>query len=206
MEQKITSPKYQQIAADIASKIVAGRYKVGEKVYARSSLAGQYSVSPETARRAINVLSDLGIVEIAKGSGVIIQSYENAAVYVKQFQDVSTINNLKKELSASVFRQQKEMDYFKKNLSELMDKLDRYRSINPFTPFEILITEECICAGKTIADLNFWHHTGATILAIKRGNELLISPGPYAVLQLNDVVYFLGNDNCLECVHTFLYK
>jgi len=52
---KITSPRYQQIAADVAAKIVDGHYKVGDKIYARSSLASQYGVSSETARRAICV-------------------------------------------------------------------------------------------------------------------------------------------------------
>ena len=74
----ITGPKYQQIAADIAAKIVDGHYRVGEKIYARSSLASQYGVSSETARRAVCVLSHLKIVEATKGSGVIIKSYENA--------------------------------------------------------------------------------------------------------------------------------
>lgn len=50
---KISTPQYQQIAADIAAKIVDGRYDLGEKIYARSSLASQYNVSSETARRAI---------------------------------------------------------------------------------------------------------------------------------------------------------
>ncbi|WP_369074759.1 cation:proton antiporter regulatory subunit, partial [Klebsiella pneumoniae] len=33
--------------------------------------------------------------------------------------------------------------------------------------------------GKTAAETKFWQNTGATIVAIKRGDELIISPGPY---------------------------
>lgn len=72
----IKQPKYQTIAEDIATKIVKKKYIVGEKIYARSSLASQYGVSAETARRAIAVLQDLNIVEATKGSSVIITSYE----------------------------------------------------------------------------------------------------------------------------------
>ena len=46
---KLVSPVYQQIAADIASKIANGHYELGQKIYARSVLASQYGVSSETA-------------------------------------------------------------------------------------------------------------------------------------------------------------
>ena len=56
--QAKNAPRYQQIAADIAAKIAGGEYKIGDKIFARSSLASQYHVSSETARRAICVLCD----------------------------------------------------------------------------------------------------------------------------------------------------
>ena len=102
---KIVTPVYQQIAADIASKIVSGHYRPNEKIYARSSLASQYGVSAETARRAICVLSDMDIVDTAKGSGVVIKSKENALRFVKQFENVQTVNDLKKEILESISRQ-----------------------------------------------------------------------------------------------------
>ena len=77
-KMQIKQPRYQLIAEDIATKIVERKYVVGEKIYARSSLASQYGVSPETTRRAIAVLQDLNIVE-AKRIGVEIVSYENTA-------------------------------------------------------------------------------------------------------------------------------
>ncbi len=55
-------PRYQQIAVEIATRIANEEYKVGDKIYTRSYIAGHYGVSPETARRAICVLSDLDIV------------------------------------------------------------------------------------------------------------------------------------------------
>lgn len=85
MGEKIKSSVYQKIALDIASRIVENNLVVGEKIYARSSIANRYNVSPETARRAINILSDLDIVDTMKGSGVIIKSYENAVKYIRNF-------------------------------------------------------------------------------------------------------------------------
>ena len=46
----LTKPKYQQIAVDVAEKIAEGKLHVGDKIHARSTLANQYQVSPETAR------------------------------------------------------------------------------------------------------------------------------------------------------------
>ena len=76
-----TIPRYQRIALEIASRIASGEYEEGQKVSGRSSIAGQYGVSPETARRAFSVLSDNGIVDPWKGSGMFIKSRKNAEKY-----------------------------------------------------------------------------------------------------------------------------
>ncbi|MBD7910821.1 MULTISPECIES: GntR family transcriptional regulator [Clostridium] len=202
---KLTTPRYQQIATDIASKIAEGHYKVGDKIYARSSLASQYGVSSETARRAICVLDDLDIVDTTKGSGVIIKSYENAIKFIRQYDNLQTIDSLKKNIIESVNKQKKELDYFSNVLSDLVDKTDRFRSTNPFIPFEIEITAETPYLNKSAADINFWHNTAATIIAIKRNGNLLMSPGPYASFCENDVFYFIGDKDCLERVQKFLF-
>jgi len=202
---KITNPRYQQIAADVAAKIVDGHYKVGDKIYARSSLASQYGVSSETARRAICVLSDLNIVDTSKGSGVTITSYENAIKFIKQYNDITTINNLKEDIIDSVERQKKEIKFLYGRLSDLIDKTDRFRSVNPFMPFQIEITSATPYINKSVSDINFWHNTSATIIAIGRNDSLLMSPGPYATFQENDIFYFIGDENCIDRVKKYIY-
>lgn len=202
---KINTPRYQQIATDIAFKIVKGHYTVGEKIYARSSLASQYGVSSETARRAICVLDDLDIVDTTKGSGVVIKSYENAIRFINQYDNLQTIDSLKREVLESVIRQKKELELFSDIVSELVDKTDRFRSSNPFIPFEIEIKAEMKYLNKSAADINFWHNTSATIIAIKRNGELLMSPGPYACFFENDIFYFIGDKECFDRVQNFLY-
>ncbi|MBH1941963.1 GntR family transcriptional regulator [Mobilitalea sibirica] len=202
---KIASPRYQQIAADIASKIVDRNYKVGDKIYARSSIASQYGVSSETARRAILVLSDLEIVEATKGSGVIIKSYDNALGFVRQYNDIQTVNHLKRDMLESVERQARELEYFNECLTKLIKKTDRFRSLNPFVPYDIKITEETPYLNLSVSEVNFWHNTSATIIAIKRNDTVLLSPGPYAKILPDDIVYFIGDENCFERVQKFLY-
>ncbi len=202
---KITNPRYQQIATDIASKIVDGQYKVGDKIYARSSIASQYGVSSETARRAILILSDLDIVDTTKGSGVLIKSFDNAIKFVKQYTEIQTIQNLKNEIMDSVERQSAEINYFNDCLAKLIDYTDRFRSINPFMPYEIEITDKTPYLNQSVQDVNFWHNTSATIVAIKRNDALILSPGPYVSFIDGDILYFVGDENSLLRVKSFMY-
>lgn len=48
--KEVRQPKYQQIAILIAENIVRNELKIGQKIYARSTLATTFGVSPETAR------------------------------------------------------------------------------------------------------------------------------------------------------------
>ena len=202
---QVKQPKYQQIAVDIASKIVEKKYQIGDKIYARSSLASQYNVSAETARRAIAVLQDLEIVEASKGSGVYIKSYEKAALFVRQFQDVQSVHELQNELLASIRNQQHELMNLQDKTKELISRTEHYRSVNPFIPYQIEMTSESPRIHQTLQELNFWQNTSSTIVGIRRSNELLLSPGPYASLQDGDVIYFIGNDESLLRVQNFLY-
>lgn len=202
---KVSSPRYQQIAADIAAKIADKQYKVGDKLFARSALATQYGVSAETARRAVSVLSDMQIVSTTKGSGVLIISYENAVKFVKNYEDIETVNDLRSDIIKCIDRQSKENEYLKEQLNRLIDKTSRFRSINPFIPFEITIDHTSSYVGKNLSEVNFWHNTLATVVGIKRKELLLMSPGPYAVISEGDIFYFVGDDNCYERVMNFLF-
>lgn len=201
---QIKQPKYQLIAEDIAAKIVEGKYVVGEKIYARSSLASQYGVSAETARRAISVLQDLNIVEATKGSGVLILSYEHAAEFVHRLTDVKTVRELQIELQKKIERQKTELEDIQDTLSEFVNRTSRLQSINPFVPFQLEITEACPFLHKNIGEILFWQQTGATIIGIKKNNAILISPGPYAELAAGDILYFIGNEQCFTVVKQFL--
>lgn len=205
MKNKISTPRYQQIAIEIATRIASEEYRIGEKIYARSNIAGQYGVSPETARRAISVLCDLNIVSSEKGSGVTIKSHKNAVNFIKQHSKRKTIDTIKENILDSIYRQQKEMDTLNRHLSDLIIASEHFRSMNPFMPFEVRITSKCIYLNKTISEIQFWQNTGATVLAIQRNDMMIKSPGPYAILLENDILYFLSQDDNSKQVKDFLY-
>jgi K+/H+ antiporter YhaU regulatory subunit KhtT len=145
------------------------------------------------------------IVDTTKGSGVIIKSAENAIKFIKQYNNVKSVNDLRNEILDKLERQKRENDSLKEEIIELLDKTDRFKSINPFIPFEIRISKETPYLEKNIAEINFWHNTSATVICIKRNGCLEMSPGPYAVLRENDILYFVGDESCYERVNKFLY-
>lgn len=201
---EIKRPKYQIISEDIASKIVEKKYVIGEKIYARSTLASNYGVSAETARRAIAVLQDLNIVEATKGSGVVITSYEKAAQFIHQLGDVKSVREIQRELKLRIDAQYDELRKLEHVASELVERTERYQSINPFVPFQLEITANCPYVAKSLGEINFWHQTRATIVGIKKEEAIILSPGPYATLDVGNVIYFIGEESCLDAVKHFL--
>lgn len=206
-EEKIDAgiPKYQQIAADIAYKIVEGTYNEGMKVYARSSIGSRYGVSSETARRAMCVLADWDIVDVEKNSGVVIKSKDNAKNFLHQQQHMQSIQGLKRKILENVEKQQRDAKELYGNLNEVIKRIDNYRSINPFIPYELVITEKTPYLDKTVGSVYFWQETFATVIAIKRNGVLMMSPGPKAVFKLNDIIYYTGDDDCPDRVRKFMY-
>ena len=55
--------------------------------------------------------------------------------------------------------------------------------------------------GKSIGALKFWQSTGATIVAIRRNQTVILSPGPYAELYAGDVIVLVGSPSAAEAVH-----
>ncbi|MDY0266449.1 MAG: GntR family transcriptional regulator [Methanimicrococcus sp.] len=202
---KVKIPKYQQIAADIAAKIARGDYPEGEKIYVRSALASQYGVSSETARRAVWVLADMNIVETTKGSGVLIKSKKRAAEYIDKFDAVSQMSDLKQNILNNLDRQTAQNNELKELVSDLVYRMERFQSFNPFSVFDIEVTPKASVLGQNLSECRFWHNTAATIIGIRSGDDMFLSPGPYAVLSEGNVLYYVGDEGCHERVQNFLY-
>ena len=200
-------PKYQQIATDIAYKIVNGIYQEGQKIYARSAIGSQYSVSSETARRAMCILADWDVVTIEKNSGLLIMNRWTYCVsnLLQQHEKTRSIHNLKRNILDSVKRQQQEIEVLYDYLTEMIDQIERYRSTNPFIPYEMVVTEETPYLDRTVGEVDFWQETFATVIAIRRNGVLMMSPGPKAVFRKNDIIYYTGDEDCPDRVRKFMY-
>ena len=196
---------YKQIALDVAQGIAAGRYPVGARIRGRSTLAGQYNVSPETIRRAVSLLETAGVLEVVPSAGIVIRSAEAAQDFVNRTQDVDSINSIRTSIYELLEQQEAISRRLTSQTRELLDAADRFNYLNPLTPYELEITGSCSQQGRTIGELNFWNNTYATIIAIKRGESIILSPGPYATLGVGDKLLIVGDDTSYHRAKAFLY-
>ena len=194
-EQKITSPAYRKIAIDIANDIVKGKYTEGQKLFGRSVLASYYKVSPETIRRAVFLLKDVGILDTEKGSGIEVKSISKAKEFIDFQTELKSVANAKDEVIQWAKKQAEETSEVIAKIQFIIDAANRMKNFDPVLPFALRVTSDSIALGKTIDELCFWHNTGGTIVAIRRNEDLIVSPGPYAVFNEGDIFYIVGNEN-----------
>lgn len=197
-------PIYQKIAIDIANRIVSGDFSIGDKLYGRSSLASQYNVSPETIRKSISLLSDMDIVLVTKGSGIVINSVDNCLKFIDKFKDIDSISSIKKEI-VNLLEKKKNLDKnIEHSIDELVDYSSRFKNSNPFRPFEFEIHSEMNVIDKTISEVKFWQNTGATIIGIRRADKLILSPGPTTIFKDTDIFIVICDENSYCRINTFL--
>lgn len=63
---------YERVASDLAARIAAGNYAVGQRLPSERHLTQSYAVSRPTVREAIIALELDGLVEVRMGSGVYV--------------------------------------------------------------------------------------------------------------------------------------
>ncbi|WP_027085206.1 TrkA C-terminal domain-containing protein [Cohnella panacarvi] len=195
---------YKSIALDIAQRIVSGEIPVGSKISGRSLLAGQYHVSPETIRKAIGLLKEESIVSVAQGKEITIVSSRHAYEYITKHDYLKSVYSLKQDLQLLLREKQAIDRKFESLLVEIIEASDRLQNLKPYNPIELRIRSDSHVVGMTIGDLAFWQNTGATIIALRRGTNVSISPGPHVVLMEDDVLVVVGDDKVYERTKQFL--
>lgn len=203
-EVSIIKPIYQQIAIDLANRIAHSEFEVGEKIHGRSTLAGQYNVSPETIRRAVILLEDMNIVGVAQGSGIVIKSRDEAYKFIEKFKSKDSMTSIKKDIEHTLNEKKKLEEDLVSYVDKIIDYSERFKNSNPFAPIELEIPKTSKLVGKSIAEVNFWQNTGATIIGIRRGGSLILSPGPYASFKVGDIYIMIGEESAYERVKIFI--
>lgn len=191
--------RYEQIAIDIAQKIVRGEFRVGQKLSGRSLLAGTYNVSPETIRRSIALLQNIGVVEAITGSGIMIKSSKLAKEYLIEFNERQEIINLRNTIN-DLLNQRRYLDTeLEKELSKLLEISFQKSSILQQIE-EVVVLPTSWMVGHTIAHSNVRSLTGATIVAINRQGEEIFSPAANLVLEGDDILIIVGTTGAKERV------
>jgi len=200
LKDSVTRPIYAQIAIDVASRIARGDLKRHSKIYGRSVLSSEYGVSPETIRRALRLLEDMNIIEIKKNSGIIILSADNAAQYVERFGMQNDIRMMQKKLNELISQQENLNREIVEVAGNIVRINERFSQTYPFNTYEVEIPENSNVIGKTLAELKFWQQTGATVIAVRRNDNIIHSPGPYFALEANDVLIFVSSTQNADVV------
>ena len=186
--------QYMRIAISVAERIAAGELREGEKISGRSKLSSEYEVSPETVRRAIQLLSDMRVVAVKEQSGVYVLSVDNAKRYLQNFENRADLMSKRRKLRELI----EEKEALNRRMGELC------QSILEDTLYPVQPADGWYGIGKNLGDLRFWQATGATVAAIRRGTTDILSPGPYAELYAGDIVIFVGEKKAKEAVERFL--
>ena len=188
MKQSAMPPVYSQVAYDIAAKIASGEIREEERFTGRSLMGSQYGVSAETIRRAMRLLCDMGIIAIRQNVGSVVISRQRAAEYVEQYQTHRDLRAKKAQLR-QLLRQREELDgQIYETINQITDLGERFQRSDRLRNYEFPLKKDSAVVGKSIGQLEFRQKTGATIVAVRRGEEILLSPGPQLVLQENDVL------------------
>lgn len=198
-------PQYLRIALDMAEKIAAGELEERQKLSGRSLLASAYAVSPETIRKAVGLLANMKVVEVREKSGVVVLSRDNARRYLELLRsrrdEMERYTRFRElyERCSELGREMMEAG------SQLMSaRLHPTRSQWTLPQYEVKVPDGSAAAGKNLGSLRFWQGTGATIVAIRRAQETIVSPGPDAELYAGDTVLFVGGPDAPAAVEHFL--
>jgi K+/H+ antiporter YhaU regulatory subunit KhtT len=202
--KSVGPPVYSQIALDIAVRIARGDLKENTKISGRSLMASEYNVSPETIRRSFQLLEDMKIIEVLPNSGAVIKSRDNALKYIQKYNIGKDFRDLKSELNNLL----QERDNINKRINGIIDQVfdlsERFRNISPLYTLEFEIPAASSIIDKTITETNFWQNTGATIVAIKRSEKVILSPGPYFVFAPHDIIIVTGDTGISQRIEALI--
>ena len=207
METFIAAPHYLFIARDIAARIANGDLIEGERIYGRSVMASQYNVSPETIRRALRLLADMKVVEVKPQSGAEVLSADNARRYIANFEENSRLRSLHEQLSQALVQYRKMGDSIIKTTEALLQSRSTFSAADCALPnYDVPIPADSPLNGKNIGELKFWQATGSTVVAIRRGQTVILSPGPYAELYGGDVIVLVGTQEAADAAAKLVSK
>ena len=202
MRQTVVPSQYLQIALDLAGRVARGELAEGSRIYGRSVMSSEYNVSPETVRRALRLLADMKVIEVKPQSGAVVLSADNARRYIANFQESADVRALRRRLK-ELLEEESLHSRITDTISALM-KSPFASAHQPFPNYEVPVPPDSPMLGRSIGELKFWQSTGATIVAIRRGQTVLLSPGPYAQLYAGDVVVLVGSPSAAEAAHNLI--
>ena len=202
MKQTVVPSQYLQIARHLAGRIAEGELPEGSRIYGRSVMVSEYNVAPETIRRALRLLADMKVVEVKPQSGAVVLSADSARRYIVNFEESADVRALRQQLKELMAEYADLSRRLSDTVTALMKSRDTFAAAGePLPNYEVPVPQNSPVTGKSIGALKFWQSTGGTIVAIRRGQTVILSPGPYAELYGGDVIVLVGTPAAAEAAH-----
>lgn len=205
MRQRTVPSQYLQIAVDVATRVANGDLEEGCRLFGRSMMASEYSVSPETIRRALRLLADMKVIDVKPQSGAVVLSRDNAKRYIENFGENADSRTLRRQMH-EILEEYSDLNHRLADVSAaLIQSRETFASAaEPLPNYEVSIPPDSPLIGKSIGTLKFWQSTGGTIVAIRRRQKVILSPGPYAELYDGDVIVLVGPPAAAEAARKFV--
>ena len=72
------------------------------------------------------------------------------------------------------------------------------------TLVEGVVTAESSFVGRTLEDIDLESTTGVRVIALRRGDDWLLNPGPTTTIEADDIAFLRGPDAAISAVHESL--
>jgi GntR family transcriptional regulator len=83
-----STPRYQQVAAEVRRAIAEGEAKPGERMPLAKDLAKVLGVNTNTVLRALRELRDEGLLEFRRGRGITVAGTPQRGVVIARVKDL----------------------------------------------------------------------------------------------------------------------
>ena len=134
------------------------------------------------------------MVEVLDKKGLLVKSIAAAEAFINDHQAEDRIMTLRDDVK-NLFSQKKAIDQqLEETLDDLIEQAMSLRNVGLIFPLEVKIQAGSPLVGKSIGEVQFWAHTGATIIGVKRGGHLQLSPGPKMVFFEGDMILYVANE------------
>lgn len=187
------TPVYSQVAYDIASQIANGKLKEGQRFSGRSLMSSQYAVSPETIRRAMNLLANMNVIKIQQNVGATVASRPYALNYIEQYKTDNDLRELKRKLKELTRQRDQINEEINAIFSKIMDLEERFQNSDLLKTYEFVVQPGSRAVSRTLEELKFRQSTGATVVAIRKETDVELSPGPQTLLEEGDTLIVACN-------------
>ena len=85
-----TKPRYRQLAEQFRDEITTGKYKPGDALPTEMEICETHKVSRHTARDALRILTDDGLIERRRGAGTVVAT-RGAPAFAQPIGDFDSI-------------------------------------------------------------------------------------------------------------------